>query len=463
MKNCIIVILLNFIFQYSNAQNKIFDSLYAQSDLVFVGSITHISGAFVDDVGTENYYVTIQTDTIYKQHFFVNQPSLQVHWVITNTQCKDELLSSCITKYKNKKNLFFLTSQQVHGIDGIPDSVIFDFDSSIKTSIDSICEQQKIHINYFNQNKICKNDCELCTNIKLQNWKKVKKYIAHHIHKKNEIGWMQHQRIKWILPDRAILASLPSYMGIRFLFVTDTADIEAYIGFQVGYIKTWASWAPYLAYRWWGVQWYKYFSIENVDTLILKSFVVNTNFSKTYLQFEKEYQYTRMTSDTALQKYYGMNMILPDNYILMASAFDGEIKFYEDYKTMPDYIQRGYKYIDELLLNKKLYLLCFMAAHTHPEIGKYALQALQKLNDNRCIPFLIELAKYCNHVGLSEEKYILEEEKFEYQLLSTMQTLTGCINEPQSVPMGVSGNNFDISLLIPLWEKKIRIEKYFNR
>jgi hypothetical protein len=39
------------------------------------------------------------------------------------------------------------------------------------------------------------------------------------------------------------------------------------------------------------------------------------------------------------------------------------------------------------------------------------------------------LAKYRNHVGLSEKKYILEEEKFEYQLLATMQTLTGCINE----------------------------------
>jgi hypothetical protein len=433
----------------AKADNSLLDSLYKNADIVLTGRITDISTGYrTEDLGTEIYTITIANDSVYKQNYPIDTKHTKINWVLSNLVCFQNPLSNCLLKYKSGKWIFFLTQAQMNGGEEITDNHIFSCDTNLEKALALVADANQLVVNHFYRDKICGDDCELCNSIKTSQWKKVEKYIANHSNDKQGIGWMQHQRIKWTLTDRAILSSLPSSCGTRFLFVTDTSEVEAYAGFQVGYVKNYASWR---------VKWFKHLRIEKTDTLILKLFLINTNYSKQYLEFERA-QYTRMTVDTALYPFYSSTIIpIPDDLVLEAAVFDGELQFYEDYKSMPDYMQRAVDYIDTLAEHKKVYLLCIMTTHTSPVIATYSLKALEKLMDVRCIPFLIQLSQDRNFMYASSAKAVEEQEKFQSQLSLTLDALTGCITQPEVIPSDISGTASYYDLSISVWKKKIKM------
>jgi hypothetical protein len=454
MKQLLFLLVLFFSIQIK-AQEVNLDSLFKNSDAVISGEIISISGGFTDDLGTENYYVKIQIDSIYKQNFFINSGNTSIGWEISNFQCKQNPMSNCIVKYQNGKKIFFLKQAHLFGAAELTDSCILPFTIQLESSISSIAEKNKLNTNPFYQNKTCEMDCKFCNDIKVCNWKKVKKFIVHHCNEKNGIHWMQHRNVKWILGDRAILASLPSYIGYRVLFKTDSGEIETYLGYQLGYYHSYCSWIPYLAYKMWGAQWNKYFIRESTTAMILKSFKPHTNYSNQYLHYER-LNNERMTIDTALFKYYSDTKIpISDELVLQAAVFDGELKFYEDYKTMPDYLERAKGYINNLENENKVFLLCIMATHTHPEIARQSLQALKRLNNPYSIPHLIELSRNRNFTYASSEKVVEQQEMLQEEILTTIDYLTGCVTTMESIPHGYNGS-FDIVLKQSIWSKKIK-------
>ena len=205
----------------------------------------------------------------------------------------------------------------------------------------------------------------------------------------------------------------------------------------------------------WGAQWNKYFIRESTTAMILKSFKPHTNYSKQYLYYERLND-ERMTIDTALFKYYSDTKIpISDELVLQAAVFDCELKFYEDYKTMPDYLERAKGYIEKLEKENKVFLLCIMATHTHPEIARQSLQALKRLNNPYCIPHLIELSRNRNFTYASSEKVVEQQELFQQEILTTIDYLTGCTTTMESIPQGYNGS-FDIELKQRIWLNKIK-------
>ncbi len=456
MKAYRINLLICFLLLNSISTKAQLDSLFAKADVVLSGEITSIFGGFSGDLGTEYYFVSIQTDSIYKQNFHIETIPTNITWVVSNLRCKEITLEKCISKYQKGKWIFFLNKKHFYSGEELPDSMILPFSETKEKTISQISEKQQIKINHFSRDKKCDENCELCNYIKTENWEKVEKYIRKHLNDENRM-WMQHRRIKWTLTDRFILASLPSYCSTRFKFITATRETEAYVGYQVGYYKTFGGCLPHLLNSLFGLQAYGFFSKENIDTLILRSFIIDSNASVQYLGYEKA-NYTSMLTDTSKQKLYGKNMPLPDDYILLAAVFDGAIRLYEDFKTMPDYYERAKKYIDKLEAEKKVYLLSLIASHTIPEIAEYSLHALKKLNDERSIPFLISLAEYkYNMYALGWRNFELHE-SFMKTLIETLDSLTNSKTNQLDVPYGSPGNVFDLSKNIPVWKKKIRLQ-----
>ncbi|MFC2110974.1 hypothetical protein ACFLQ5_00825 [Bacteroidota bacterium] len=451
----IITVLFILSFNFSIANTNL-DSMFAKADVVLSGKITFVSGGFSHDLGTEYYFVLIATDSIYKQNFHIETNPTNITWVVSNMRCTETQLEQCVSKYQNGKWIFFLNKKHFYSGDELPDSMILPFSVSNEKAIIKISDKQLIKINHFSRDKVCDESCKLCNHIKNEDWAKVEKYISKHCNDKNGLEWMQHRRIKWTLTDRVILSSLPSYCGVRFMFISANRETEAYVGYQVGYYKTFATWIPSLGYKLWNLQLYKHFSKENIDTLILKEFLINTNSSKEYLGFEKAND-IRMLTDTAAQKTYGEDMPLPDDYVLLAAVFDGEIQLYEDYKTMTDYLERAKAYIDKLEAEKKVYLLSLITSHTIPEIGAYSLSALQNLNDERCIPFLISVAEYKSNLFEKGWRNYELHEDYMLILIKTLDKLTNCKTNPRDIPYGAPENVFDLTNNIPVWEKKINV------
>lgn len=427
------------------------DSLVKQSDIVVGGQITRISGASMDDVGTEYYQVTIDIDSIYKQNIFINSKQQTFTWIVTKGNCNQTDLRACIEHYSQKKYIFFLDKKHIHGGEELKNSHILPFYKDIEAAVGNSVKEQKLVVNDYYRNKLCLSNCELCHHIQFEEWGKLEKYIKKHISR--GIKWHTHRRVKWMLYDKNILAILPSSMGMRLMVTTQKSERHIYLGLQVGYVKTYMTWLPYLISRMGYRNAYRHFSKEKTDTLILRKFYLDSNYTASYIQAYK-HSFTYMLTDTTMQKIYGNRMELSDEDVLLASAFDEDYRLYHDYQTMPDYIARAKEYIDKLASHGSIYLLCITTTHTVPEIGEYALQALKKINDPRAILFLIRLAEFT--AVQSEKGYIKPEahEGYNITLKETLDALTGCFTSSQSVPFGVSGYAVDIALSLQIWKSK---------
>ncbi len=459
-KVIILFALLCLLFPAVNAQQTDFDSLYAQADVVLSGHVMSVDdNPTTDDLGTELYEVQLLIDSIYKHTFpLPDHKTTRIGWEISNLGCKEKPMVKCINKYREGKWIFFLKLPNFMGHHVLPESCIRPFSEANEQRMVQLKQQQAISITHFNRDKICDANCELCSHVKVCDWKKVEKYIAKHCNDRNGIKWMQHKRVKWILGDRVILASLPSSMGVRFMFSTDSGEVEAFVKFQVGYYKAYTTWIPHILNSWFNWDTYKNFTVEKTDTLILRSFKPHTQYSIQYLFYEKA-NYTRMLTDSSKIKLYGPNMPLSDRDVLLAAVFDNELRLYEDYKTMPIYVEWSKQYIDKLLAEKKVYLLSLMASHTIPEIGMYSLNALRKLNDKRCIPFLIRLADYRKMLPWTEyETYKGHIKNFTDSLLFTMDFFTGSKTYPQKISYGVSNDYIYTDQCIVIWRDRIREE-----
>ncbi len=308
--------------------------------------------------------------------------------------------------------------------------------------MNQICSSQKIKINHYSLDKNCDNKCKFCKNIRKENWKRVKRYIKRNTNNIKSLDLIEHKQVKWVLPDRQILASLPSYSTTRIMFITKSGEIEGYIGYRIGYYKAYATWIPYTLNKLWGIQAYKYFRIENTDKNYFKSFKINTNHSIEYLKYEK-FKIDNIISDTTSTN---LKFNLPLEYILLSSAFEGEFNLYNDYKYSDKYLKISKGYIDELVLEKKVYHLCLFSAHQNLQIAKYALASLKELHDFRSIPFLIQLVEYFPKNTI----YSNEFEQFKIELITTINVITNCIVLPN-----LNQKNTDLLInYIPIWKSK---------
>ncbi len=442
-----------------SAQN---DSLYDLADVVVSGRIISISGGMMDDLGTEIFQVTIETDSVYKQNLLITSHPMTINWQVSNLRCTKETLKDCIMQYASGQWIFFLNKQHFYGGDELSPQQVVPYTAYSAKVLNHIQEEHLLTIDHYGLNKTCSPDCTLCYSIKTENWKRVKRYLVNQAKGHTNDTLLHHRRIKWISTDRHVLASLPSFCGSRMLFVTQTREVEAYAGYQLGYYKCHATWMPHLLHALFRWQAYRHFCKEKIDTTILRSFHVDSNFSADYFRYEKM-NYTRMLTDTLKQPQYGLGMPLPDEYVLLSSVFDGEMNLYLDYQTMPDYMERSKKRIDELAAQRKVYLLSLITTHTIPELAIHSLNALKNLHDTRCIPFLIELAEYTSAQYEKGYKEPLLHEGFMQTLVETLDDLTDCVTIPQSMPYGVSGNAFDLGMNIPVWKKRINIIDYKSR
>lgn len=458
-----VIILISLCFFYVNllASETNLASRFMKSDIVVSGRIQSISDGIQDDAGTEDFIVTISINKIYKQNIFLNPETIQVHWRVSNLVCNKIDLKDCISQYKNGTWIFILNQSNLSVSQQIKDEQILAYNNIQDSILSALQESNKLIVNHYFQHKTCARNCKLCKSIKFEKWDQVKKYLKHQARGLYPDTLIHHRRILWASSNRDILASLPSYNGTRFLFITNQREVHAYAGYQLGYIKSYLRWMPHLLYNLFRAQTYKYFSKEKIDTTILKSFLVDSNYSTQYMYYEK-LNYTRMLTDTLQQSKFPPRMPLTDEYVLLTSVFDGALNFYLDYQTMPDYMERASSYINELKNKKKIYLLCLMSSHTIPEIGGQALTALKQLNDPRCIPFLIEMAKYRTSLNSKQYGDLNDYEDFNQSLIETLDALTGCKTIPQSVPYDVSSTSFEMSLSIPIWSSKIKTFDYQN-
>ena len=445
----VVALFFGFISFVASAQ---IDSLYKSSDFVLVGQIKIISGWFSGDLGTDHFYVTLDVDTIYKQGFVPQTQPIQLHWIVSNLRCPDVPSNSCISKHEGEPKVFFLKREHFFEGAEIPDELILPATKISRRHLNQLKTEDLIVVEPFSSPNVCNDNCELCSNVESEQWDKVEKHIKKHANAEWSNNWMHHQAVQWVLPDRMILASLPSSMSMRFNFITNTGNVEALVHYQVGYYKTYFTWIPRLLNALFNAQAYGRFSRENYDTLILKSFELDKVTSTQYLAHE-EREYKRQVRDSSWTAEYGNSIPLDSTLVLLASAYEGPTKLYVDYKTMPDYEGRAKAYVDTLLKYKKVYSLCLMTNHGHPEIAAYSVSALEKLADVKAIPWLVDLASFEISAGFYPKHYE-KRNVLRKQLIETIDELTSTQTLSRSYPYGMPEHTFEMSFSIPLWRSK---------
>jgi hypothetical protein len=139
----------------------------------------------------EQITITLEVDSIYKQRFVTRSQPMELHWVVSNIYCDEVPMSKCVTIYEGELKVFSL--KRIHFFEGaeMPDSLIQPYTIQ------------------------------------------------------NRLGWMRHRAIKWVMADRMILASLPSYQNVRFLFITNQREVESLVDYQIGYYKVYMRWIPH--------------------------------------------------------------------------------------------------------------------------------------------------------------------------------------------------------------------------
>jgi len=398
-------------------------TLFEQSDVVLTGKIKFISGPMNGDLGTDHYYVTLDVDSIYKRRFVSPTQPIQLHWIVSNLRCSEIPMSNCITKHEGEQKIFFL--KKAHFFEGaeIPDSLILTLNELNRQTIHQLSNDDLIWIEPFKSEKTCSHDCGFCHSIEEEDWEKVEKHIAKNANNERRLDWMRHRAIKWVMPDRFMLSSLPSYQSVRYLFITNKREVEAMGYFQIGYYKTFATWIPHVLYKLFRAQAYRHFSRENYDTMMLMSFEVDKVTSPQYLSFDRS-QYERQIHDSTWTTTYGESIHLDSNLVLLASVYEGPTALYEDYKTMPNYEQNAFNYIDTLLKHQKVYSLCVMSNHAIPAVAAYSVRALGSLKDRKAIPFLIQLA---NHEveGPFTPAHFDDRNELRKAIIETLDILTG--------------------------------------
>lgn len=458
MRTIILLFLISFLTHQFSFANNTLDSLYEHSDIVLSGNLLKVSGGVSEDLGTITYYVQLQVDSIYKQKIRVQSGEMSLNWQVSHLYCKRETLKACIEKYSRGKWIFFLKQDQILGTNVIEDDRIIPYTNEKGAKLRSIEFNHKRLVDHYYRHKTCKPDCVLCNAIENENWSGVKKYLIKQVKGHQHDTLLNHRRVKWAFSYRSINASMPSSTGTFFLFNSAHREVHAYAGYQVGYFRHYSPWLSFLLYKIVGNKAYHKLRRENTDTMILKSFVVDSNYSDRMIYYEK-LNCNNMLTDTLKQALYPQRMSLSGELCLLELVYEDELRLYLDHQTMPDYLPHASGYIQKEKEMKHVYLLSMITTHTVPEIAIESMRALKELDDARCIPFLIELAKFKSAQGINQTVLSDQHDEYVRVLIETLDSLCRCHTQAQSVPMGVSGLLFDMSLSIPLWESSIRMKE----
>ncbi len=428
------------------------DTLFYKSDVVVCGTIKNILGGFFHDMGTEYVMIELEPETIYKQNIHLAEKSIHFTAIVSNLNYKNYSDEYSFSKFKGKKCIYYLSKDHFNPGSPLPDSCIKTLTEEEHLNALMQAEKEKRIVNLYNTTKLCQANCNFCAHIAAGKWNAVKRYIDIHCNDRNEPSLNTHRRVKWVNADRVFLASMPSQMGIRYCFITDSGEVHCEAGFQIGYVYPMRSRLNYLSQGLLRLPLNKIMRTEVYDTLILKSFTTHINAWDYYFKFQRD-NFCRMLTDSAKLSRYGPNVKPPDELIMLADIYDYDFRFYIDHQTMDDYDAFAKSYVEELKREKKVYHLCLMSMHTVTKFGQYSLRALRELSDARCIPFLIYLAQHRNFVYTSSDEAVEEQMQFLDELSNTLDALTGF----DSAFNLYSDHIFDFEKSIPQWNKKYRM------
>ncbi len=449
MKKFGLLIFLVFTLLQALAQTSAIEATINASDVIISGKVIDCSAAMIDDLGTNNYIVTLDVDSIYLRNTFVQQQHIQLFWKVNGYENETAAFQKKIQMYKQGKWVFFINRIQLYSSAQMNEDQIQVLTPEIEAKINAIKQTNLIRINNYAQNKTCPESCKFCKAISQERWHRVKRYFKH----KTIYPLTAHRNVKWALPDHDIILTLPSFMTIRYMFNTSNGQVPAYARYQVGYYHSFASWIPWTLHKLFHIQAYRYFHFENTNKLILRKFNVKQDAATSYISAYQQ-SIARMLTDSSLIKVYGPNMPIPAELVLLHLVSESEFRFYLDYQSMPDYAQRAYQYIDDLKNKDQIYTLCLMAFHTNPDFGRYALKALADIRAINTIPFLIQIAEQGRPAYANSDLSIDAHEHYWQQLSRTLDELTGCYTYAHHVPFGVSGNLTAIAFSLPVWKSK---------
>ncbi len=429
---CCLIISLTFINTKAKEINGL-DSLFHNADVVVSGHITSVLGGFSHDLGTEYVWVEIEVDSVFKQNFYIETKPLKFTWIVSNLRCDSIPMLSCVTKYEGKPWIFFLNQSHIYGGAELPESQILPTGSNNIQFVSQLRQNSILQINVYETANQCGNSCGFCHAVEKRKWNKVKRQLE--TNKNNIAGMIHHRCIKWLLPDRMIQSSLPSWMGVRYRFQTDDWTQDAVATYQVGMYKH-----------------YYLFSRERHDIVALTDFQLSTIEDSIIWKFTKEDLRTKLSTNAWISE-YGKPIEISDKLAKMISLYEWDFQLYRDYQTMPEYEQYATGYIDTLVKHEKVYSLCIMALHNIPEVAVYGLAEIRALNDKRAIPFMMDMAKtymglYANGTLSSHQEIVAAE------LIRTLDGLLGTKTLEKFYPYGLSTSVLSMSIMYPIWQSR---------
>ena len=422
--------ILLFSFTVSKAQ-EIIDSVFHQCSFAICGEIKNISGGMIDDLGTELFMVSIQIDTIYKQNSHLNHPLLKIMWEVSNRNCGKPNMQNCIEPYLGKKWIFQLFPGHTNGAgDKLDSTRILPFNAVNNLKAIELAKVEKLCINPYKKEIKCSEHCKFCRDIDNENWKAVRRYISKS--KQTELMLRGHKNVKYVLPMGTVLASLPSYGNITVGFRTKNGEVVKSLGYQLGYSR-------YI---------FHLFHFENVHWIKLRYFGDGSKYESSLLSALRN-GIIWECKDTIHFPYAPAVWIPDSSYIRLWYALEQDKAYFIDGKVAPKFSK---EYIGCLEKDSFVYSLCLLNLHSNLDVRIWGIQALRRLKDPRCIPYLLELATFYKDVYIQGDEIVSIYNHYLNEIIATLDELTACTTV---YPFGSAQEQLRLSLGLPVWKSKI--------
>jgi hypothetical protein len=426
----LIFILLFSGFISITAQNT-FDSVFKQCSYAISGEIKNISGSIIDDVGTELFIVDIEIDTVFKQNSHLNIPLQRITWEISNFRCTKANMQDCIKPYMGHKWIFLLFPGHLNGSgDRLDSTRIFQLNPDKVSNANRLAQSEKTCINLYDRKTRCPDDCRFCRNVYNEKWKAVERSIS--TMKNSGYLLTDHKCVKYVLPIREVQASLPTWGTVTAGFRTKNGIKVKSMTYQIGYYK---QFTPLIHIE--DVHWSKMIRFEDgekYESQLLKALKSGLSWQcKDTVRYpnpdpvwDPDSSYIRLWY---AQEYYTYCMV------------DGK------------YVERFSKdQINCLEKDSFVYSLCLLNMHSHTDVRIWGLQALRRLKDPRCIPYLLSLADFYKDVYVQGDENATIFQRYLEEIITTLDELTGCITV---IPFGTDQQQFRLGLGLPVWKSKV--------
>jgi len=235
----------------------------------------------------------------------------------------------------------------------------------------------------------------------------------------------------------SVLLSLPSHGSLTTTFLTGNTEIVKSFNFQLGYIHD----IHLMCFR--------IYSWENVHWMGLKSLTDGSSGVKPILYAFKLNTIDRIANATVYPD-QAPRMEPEEKYFHLAYSFEGEPYFRNSSRWVE---KNSREYIDSLEVKKMIWHLCLFTMHGNQEMRIWSLEALKRMKDPRCIPYLIDLARFYKDIFPQGDENGTIFQVFCRTLVETLDALTGCYT---LIPFGTDQEQFRLGLGLTLWDGRIK-------